>query len=155
MLITTSLTGCTWFQKMFNQYDEYMQPYYEDMDLAKEYAKQLILAVANDDFETARTYLHPDKIESEYPLEENMEYFENRYNLNFSDGVVIKHEIGGQIAIGTMDIRIDGYQVNKAEYTFGFQMTVGDKDFQLYFIAVRNENGFGIYKITQYRPKEI
>lgn len=155
MLITSTLTGCTWFQELFNQYEEYMQPYYEDMDLAKEYAEQLILAVANDDFETARTYLHPDKIESEYPLEENMEYFENRYNLNFSDGVVIQYIIGTSISIGVVEFDRDGYQVHDAEYSLGYQLTVGGKKFKLYFVATRNEKGFGIYKITQYRPKEI
>ena len=138
MLITTSLTGCTWFQKMFNQYDEYMQPYYEDMDLAKEYAKQLILAVANDDFETARQYLHPDRAGT-YDLERCFEYIENEYEVDFSNGVIINKHKKAETKIG-FDV----------EYRFCYVITVENKELELYFLAIRNDNGFGIYNILDY-----
>ena len=53
ILTISSFAGCSW-------YNDLMQPYYEERDLAYEYAEQFILAIATDDFETARTYLLPE-----------------------------------------------------------------------------------------------
>ncbi|MGM9632393.1 MAG: hypothetical protein ACI3XL_04805 [Eubacteriales bacterium] len=145
MLITFSLTGCTLFQKIYDEYQEFMQPYYEDMDLAQEYAEQFIYAVANDDFESARQYLHPDLIASEYDLEKQIAYFEERYRLDFSDGVVIEDLIGTKIAIGSFD----------SEYSVGFNLLIGNEELQLYFIAERTDNGFGIFIITEVRPSNL
>ena len=60
VLTISSFTGCTWLQQIYDEYQELMQPYYEERDRAYEYAEKFILAIANDDFETARTYLHPE-----------------------------------------------------------------------------------------------
>lgn len=137
-LITPFFTGC-------NQFQAFMQPYYDDMNLAVEYAEQFIIAVANDDFETARKYLHPD-IRNTEGIPKNCIYeLEEKYHFDFSDGVVIDHTIGTSISIGS----------NDSEYALGFSLIIGTEDFQLYFIVTRNANGFGISKITQYRPKGI
>ena len=119
-----------------------MQPYYEDMELAVEYAKSLILAVGNDDFETAKKYLHPEIINMENILEKKIYTLEEKYNLDFSNGVVIKSITDETIAINNI----------RSNYTARFKLIVGEEDFELYFVATRNNNGFGISNITQYKP---
>ena len=142
LLITSSLTGCTWFKEMYYKYQTFMQPYHEDMELAVEYAKSLILAVGNDDFDTAKRYLHPEIINVENILEKKIYGLEEKYNLDFSNGVVIKSIMDETIAINNI----------RSNYTARFKLIVGGEDFELFFVATRNNNGFGISNITQYKP---
>lgn len=142
LLILSYLTSCANFQDIFNKYQKFMQPYYEDMELAVEYAKSLILAVGNDDFETAKKYLHPEIINMENILEKKIYTLEEKYNLDFSNGVVIKSITDETIAINNI----------RSNYTARFKLIVGEEDFELYFVATRNNNGFGISNITQYKP---
>ena len=138
ILITSSLTGCTMFEEMYDRYEEFMQPYWDDMDVAMENAKKLLLAVVNDDFETAQQYLHPDRV-STFDFERTFEYIENKYEVDFSNGVTINKYKKTETQIGF-----------NAEYRFCYVITVGDKELELYFLAVRNDNGFGIVNILDY-----
>ena len=135
VLTISSFAGCSW-------YNDLMQPYYEERDRAYEYAEQFILAIANDDFETARTYLHPEIRDVEGIPENRIYEFEEKYHFDFSDGVIIKTTIVGPIAIGTDDV----------EYKGGFKLIIGDENFDLYFVVTKNDSGFGISRITQYKP---
>jgi len=135
VLTISSFAGCSW-------YNDLMQPYYEERDRAYEYAEQFILAIANDDFETARTYLHPEIRDVEGIPENRIYEFEEKYHFDFSDGVIIKTTIVGPIAIGTDDV----------EYKGGFKLIIGDEIFDLYFVVTKNDSGFGISRITQYKP---
>ena len=142
VLTISSFTGCTWLQQKYDEYQELMQPYYEERDLAYEYAEQFILAIANDDFETARTYLHPEIRDVEGIPENRIYELEEMYHFDFSDSVIIKTTIVGPIEIGTYD----------TEYKFGFKLIIGDESFDLYFVFTKNDSGFGISQITQYKP---
>jgi len=135
VLTISSFAGCSW-------YNDLMQPYYEERDRAYEYAEQFILAIANDDFETARTYLHPEIRDVEGIPENRIYEFEEKYHFDFSDGVIIKTTIVGPIEIGTDDV----------EYKGGFKLIIGDENFDLYFVVTKNDSGFGISRITQYKP---
>ena len=127
---------------MYDEYQNFMQPYYEEQDLAYEYAEQFILAIANDDYETARTYLHPEIRDVEGIPENRIYELEEKYHFDFSDGVIIKTTIVGPIEIGTYD----------TEYKFGFKLIIEDENFDLYFVVTKNDSGFGISQITQYQP---
>lgn len=142
VLTISSFTGCTWLQQIYDEYQELMQPYYEERDLAYEYAEQFILAIANDDFETARTYWHPEIRDVEGIPENRIYELEEMYHFDFSDGVIIKTTIVGPVAIGTDDV----------EYRGGFKLIIGDEIFNLYFVVTKNDSGFGISRITQYKP---
>ena len=135
VLTISSFTGCAW-------YNDLMQPHYEQRDRAYEYAEQFILAIANDNFETARTYLHPEIRDVEDIPENRIYELEEMYHFDFSDGVIIKTTIVGPIAIGTDDV----------EYNGGFKLIIGDENFDLYFVVIKNDSGFGISQITQYKP---
>lgn len=135
VLTISSFTGCAW-------YNDLMQPYYEERDLAYECAEQFILAIANDNFETARTYLHPEIRDVEDIPENRIYELEEKYNFDFSDGVIFKTTIVGPIEIGTDDV----------EYNGGFKLIIGDEIFDLYFVVTKNDSGFGISQITQYKP---
>ncbi len=127
---------------MYDEYQNFMQPYYEERDLAYEYAEQFILAIANDDYETARTYLHPEIRDVEGIPENRIYELEEKYHFDFSDGVIIKTRIVGTIEIGTYD----------TEYKFGFKLIIKDENFDLYFVVTKNDSGLGISQITQYKP---
>ena len=148
ILITSTFTGCTRLKEMYEKYQEYMQPYYEESYIARERAEQFLFAIANDDFETAREYLHPDLIASEYDLEEFIELFEDKYDTDFSSGVVIENQLKGEISIGCYN----RHYSNAIEYKFGVEFLVEDKKLEIYFLTVRTDNGFGIYELTDF-PK--
>ena len=145
IIITSSLTGCTRLKEMFDAYGELGRQLWEEMYMSQDYAEQLILAVANDDFETARQYLHPDVLATDYDLEGYFESVETAKGVDFSDGVVIEEIVNGPQSIYSYDYRGQSFK-------FGFKMKVGDKQLNLYFIGAKNDNGFGIYEITNHRP---
>lgn len=138
ILTTFTLTGCTIFEKMYDKYEEFMRPYWDDMNLAMEQAEKLLLAAVNDDYETAKQYLHPDRV-STFDFERTFEYIENEYEVDFSNGVTINKYKKTETQIG-FDV----------EYRFCCVMTVGNRELELYFLAVRNDNGFGIVNILDY-----
>ena len=148
IIITSSLTGCTRLKEMYDKYQAFMQPYYEESYIARERAEQFLFAIANDDFETAREFLHPDLIASEYDLEGFVELFEEVYDTDFSSGVVIEKQLEGEMSIGCYN----RHYSNAVEYKSGVEFSIEGKKFELYFLTVRTDNGFGIYELTDY-PK--
>ena len=138
MLITSSLTGCTLLERISDEYEQFMRPYWNDMNAAMEQAEKLLSAVVNDDFDTAKQYLHPDRV-STFDFERTFEYIENKYDVDFSNGVTINKYKKTETQIGF-----------NVEYRFCSLMTVGNKELELYFLAVRNDNGFGIVNILDY-----
>ena len=163
IIITSSLTGCIYkeftdeqeWNDFYNKWEDFINnmtelnsELWDEMYIAQDYAEQLILAVANDDFETARQYLHPDVLATDYDLEGYFESVETAKGVDFSDGVVIEEIVNGPQSIYSYNYRGQSYE-------FGFKMKVGDKQLNLYFIGAKNDNGFGIYKITERRPHGV
>lgn len=167
VLIASTFTGCIYikftddqewndfYNKFYNKWENYINnmaelnsELWDEMYIAQDYAEKLILAVASDDFETARQYLHPDILATEYDLEEFFDYIETKKGVDFSDGVIIEEIMYGPRSFYAYDYRGRAYR-------FGFKMKVGDKELNLYFIGAKNDNGFGIYEITEYRPMGV
>ncbi|MBR2891742.1 MAG: hypothetical protein IKC22_05185 [Bacilli bacterium] len=96
------------------------------------------IALSNSDIETAKTYLHPDSMPKKADLAAYVTILENRYNIDFSDGVSFYDR--KSIESTYYDSSYDG-TIHKIEY----EIVVGNVHTDFYFNVLKNDAGFGIY----------
>lgn len=118
------LLGCDFYQQM--QDESYK---------ASELAEKFCFALAFDEIEKAKGYLHPDWEANNGALEDYVIQFEQVNSIDFSNGVAIKKRLRETYVMYT----------NKLMYEPGIMIFVGDKKLKMYFRVIDNDAGYGIY----------
>ena len=95
-------------------------------------------ALADEDFDTAKGYLHPDSTPKKEEISTFITKLEQTHNIDFSDGVAFKHRSG--IRSAYYDSNYDG-SVHEIDY----EIVVGGASVDFFFIVVKNDNGYGVY----------
>ena len=95
-------------------------------------------ALSNDDFNTAKEYLHPDSTPSKAELYSYVIKLEQTNGVDFSDGVAFKRRNG--VGSTYYDSNYDG-SVHEIEY----DIVVGGISKDFFFTVVKNDNGYGLY----------
>ena len=108
------------------------------MDEAIILVEDFCTALANDDFDTAKGYLHPDSTPKQDKLSTFITKLEQTHNIDFSDGVAFKR----RTSIGSTyyDSDYDG-SVHEIEY----EIAVGGVITNFFFIVIKNDSGYGLY----------
>ena len=106
-------------------------------DEAKGTIEAFLGAVAAGDFESAKTYLHPEK---PYDVEKFFNSIEERTGVDFQRGIEIKKYTGFSTSL--YDSEIDG-----SDYELDMNITVDGFALELSIEVVRNDAGYGIYEI--------
>ena len=113
-----------------------------DINAAGDFAKEFCLSLATDNIEKSKEYLS-----STYSAP-NKEYFEKHiamiesYNgIDFSDGIDIKNCLyNGKVSIN-------------GTYEFVFETLVGEKEIDLFFTVIKNEDRYEIFSFGANPPK--
>lgn len=95
-------------------------------------------SLSNDNFDTAKGYLHPDSTPSQDELSVFITKLEQTHGIDFSDGVAFKHRRG--IRSAYYDSSYDG-SVHEIDY----EIVVGGVSVDFFFTVVKNDNGYGLY----------
>ena len=111
------------------------------MDEAIVLAEDFCTALSDDDFDTAKGYLHPDSTPNQEDLFTFIAKLEQTHNIDFSDGVAFKHRSG--IRSAYYDGNYDG-SVHEIDYT----IVVGGVTTDFFFVVVKNDSGYGIYNFN-------
>ena len=110
---------------------------------ANNFAEEFCFALAYDGIEKAKEYLHTDWISNNGKLEDYLYNFENENGIDFSNGVSIYRRFQ-QSATGYSSL------YGGAIYQFGIMMVIGDKNINMSFTVVDNDDGYGIYDFGIY-----
>ena len=108
------------------------------MDEAIILVENFCTALANDDFDTAKGYLHPDSTPKQDELSTFITKLEQTHSIDFSDGVSFKRRTDAGSTYYDSDY--DG-SVHEIEY----EISVGSVTTHFFFVVVKNDNGYGIY----------
>ena len=108
------------------------------MDEAIVLAEDFCTALSNDDFDTAKSYLHPDSTPKQDELFAFITKFEQTHNIDFSNGVAFKRRSGTRSAY--YDSSYDG-----SVHEINYEIVVGGVSVDFFFNVVKNDNGYGIY----------
>ena len=108
------------------------------MDEAFVLVENFCTALSNDDFDTAKGYLHPNSTPNQNVLFAFISRLEKTHSIDFSDGVAFKHRRG--IRSAYYDSSYDG-SVHEIDY----EIVVGGVPVYSFFIVVKNDNGYGLY----------
>ena len=108
------------------------------MDEAIILVEDFCTALANDDFDTAKGYLHPDSTPKQDELSTFITKLEQTHSIDFSDGVSFKRRTDAGSTYYDSDY--DG-SVHEIEY----EISVGSVTTHIFFVVVKNDNGYGIY----------
>lgn len=133
--LTLCLSGCTIFQQLL-----------EEADKAVVVAEEFCFALANDDMDNAKSFLHPNWETKKGSFEKYLLDFESKNGIDFSDGVAIKSRFDK--AATAYDSNYDG-----SIFKIGISIFVGNKELKLYFIIVDNTSGYGIYDFGLYSDR--
>lgn len=95
-------------------------------------------ALSDDDFDTAKGYLHPDSTPNQDELSTFIAKLEQTHSIDFSDGVVFKKR--DWTSSTYYDSSYDG-SVHEIEY----KIAVGGVTTDFFFVVVKNDNGYGVY----------
>ena len=96
------------------------------------------MALAYDDIENAREYLHPDWISQNGNFENYILKFEKENNVDFSNGIAIRNRYDGTATAFTTEY-------NGSIYELEIDVVIGNQELTLYFLIVDNDVGYGIY----------
>ncbi len=109
-----------------------------DGDAAKEHINSLFEAVQNEDFEKARSLLHPSIKDD---VKAYFEAYEKQYNLDFSEGMEV---------IRYTSVQTSAYDsnVNGSQYYTAFEAKIGDINVKIEAQIVDNDEGYGIYALV-------
>ena len=102
---------------------------------AKETTEAFLNAVAGGDFESAKTYLHPEK---PIDVEKYFNSIEERAGVDFQAGIELKRYTNFSSAV--YESEVDG-----SEYELEANLIVDGVAFELDIEIVRNDLGYGIY----------
>ena len=108
------------------------------MDEAIVLVEDFCTALANDDFDTAKSYLHPDSTPKQDELSTFITKLEQTHSIDFSDGVAFKRRTDAGSTYYDSDY--DG-SVHEIEY----EISVGGVTTDFFFVVVKNDNGYGLY----------
>lgn len=110
----------------------------EGLDEAFVLIEDFCYALANDDIESAKGFLHLDSTPSKDNLSTFILNLEQTHQIDFSDGVVFKRRAASRSAY--YDSSYDG-TVHEVEY----KIVIGGVSVDLFFTIVDNNMGYGIY----------
>lgn len=127
VLCTLCLSGCGILKELKTGMDE-----------AFVLVEDFCTALSNDDFDTAKGYLHPDSTPKQNELSAFITKLEQTHSIDFSDGVSFERRTEAGNAY--YDSAYDG-SVHEIEY----KMAVGGVAIDFFFVVVKNDNGYGIY----------
>ena len=108
------------------------------MDEAIVLVEDFCTALSNDDFDTAKSCLHPDSTPKQAELSTFITKLEQTHSIDFSDGVAFKRRTGTGSTYYDSDY--DG-SVHEIEY----KIAVGGVTTDFFFIVVKNDSGYGLY----------
>ena len=108
------------------------------MDEAIVLVEDFCTALSNDDFDTAKSYLHPDSTPKQNELSTFITKLEQTHSIDFSDGVAFKLRTGTGSTY--YDSNYDG-SVHEIEY----KIAVGGVTTDFFFVVVKNDSGYGLY----------
>ena len=108
------------------------------MDEAIVLVEDFCTALSNDDFDTAKSYLHPDSTPKQDELSTFITKLERTHSIDFSDGVAFKRRTGTGSTYYDSDY--DG-SVHEIEY----KIAVGGVTTDFFFVVVKNDSGYGLY----------
>lgn len=128
------LGGCTIFEHFFAEADK-----------ANNFVEEFCFALAYDDIDKAKEYLHPDWQSTHDNLEDYVEKFENENDIDFANGVAISRRFYQHVKTYTSEY-------GGAVYEFGISIVIGDKIINMSFMVVDNDVGYGIYDFGLYVP---
>lgn len=103
-------------------------------DEAKEHINGFFDAIEARDYETAATYLHPERPTD---LKTFFEGLENKNNLDFSNIEIEKYT---NFSFSYYDSTVDG-----STYSLTMDTLASDTKIEIKIEIVKNDNGFGIY----------
>lgn len=109
-----------------------------DTDEAKAFIGDFLDAVEAEDFESAKTFLHPDR---PVDLESFFLRFEQREELDLGSGIEVLKITGMSYAY--YDSSIGG-----SSYELTMRTEIGGKPVEIRIEIVQNENGYGIYNLN-------
>lgn len=95
---------------------------------------EFLTALETEDYEKAKTLLHPDLV---VDLEPAVKGIEDSLGVDFQEGVTIENHTGFRVSMNTT--------VMGSQYEMTMQAKIGDVLVELEVSVVRNNNGFGIY----------
>lgn len=109
-----------------------------DSDQAKVFIGDFFAAVAAEDYETAETYLHPQRPAD---LEAFLTGIEEKERIDFQAGITIDRYTGFSSTL--YDSTVEG-----ATLELTMRATVGDQRVTFIVEIVENEDGYGIYNLN-------
>ena len=127
IVCTLTLSGCS----IFNQIKE-------EMALAYELAENFCNKLTEEDIDQAKEMLHPQSNPSADQLEQYVSYFEGQHSIDFSAGVSFNRHT--RFSASYYNSNYGG-----SVYEFNCIATIGSQVIELYFLVVKNDNGYGIY----------
>ncbi len=127
MLSILCLMSCSTFEQLINETND-----------ALEFSEEFCLALAYDDIENAKEYLHPDWISQNGNFEDYILKFEKENKVDFSNGVAIRNRYDGTSTAFTTEY-------NGSIYELKIDVVIGNQELTLYFLIVDNNAGYGIY----------
>ncbi len=108
------------------------------IDEATALAEDFCKALASENLDKAKSYLHPDSTPSQHELSSFVAKLEREHDIDFSNGVSFKLRNG--INSSYYNSMYDG-SVHEIDY----YILVGDVTVNFFFVVVKNDNGYGLY----------
>lgn len=101
-------------------------------------AQDFCECIANEDYITVRDYMHPDSTPNKYVLQSYIIKLEENNNIDFSNGIAFKRRENFSSAY--YDSSYGG-----TVHEFTYKVVVGNVLVNMFFVIVKNDNGYGIY----------
>lgn len=126
-LLLVSLCGCKFIK--------------ESSEYTRNTTEEFFSYISQNDYFNAKNLLHPDS----YPSKDTLEFYilgiEGSYDIDFSDGVIIK---------SSKEFSFTGYtsEFGGSTYEVTYSVTISGKKLDLYVFLLKNDNGNGIYRFT-------
>ena len=122
-----SLSGCAMFKELR-----------AGMDDATTLIEEFCTALADDDLTAAQSKMHPESTPPKSELSAYVSKLEQNNNVDFSNGVAFKRR--SSTSATYYDSQYDG-----SVYENTYEIVVGNKAVDVFFVVVKNDKGYGIY----------
>lgn len=132
LVVITSLSGCG----LLDKYKKWDGNIIEVTENSKECVEDFAVALSNADFETAKSYLHPNSTPSADELEAYIEQVKAEHDFDLTEEPTF--EFGSFEPVVNLDC---------VKYDLSVKATVGDEVISLRLGILSDEHGFGIYNI--------